>query len=170
MSVTYTLAIASTDAWQVVCGCGVEGPLCATPEAYTDFVMHWELEPFLLPGCTDELCLEYRPFYTVVASGTNETPLAVETAKANQRVVLEALGLDADEAFGSTSADDFEGRILMALAVLPESAYIPEHLEPGPGATVINAARAAGYVQEVLMALQPLAQQARRLNRTITWG
>lgn len=172
MGIQFTLAIEGNEPQQVRCYCTGVGPVV---ESYADFRMFLEqymASPYQLPGCEDDYCLADAPQAITLIHG--EEPLSVGVAIGNQRVVLEALGYDGEDDFGSATADDLEGRILLALAVAPESAEklaeVTNKGGEGKGPRWIDCGRDAGYVQDKLVAIQQVVAQARRLGRTITWG
>ena len=88
--------------------------------------------------------------------------LSVNMSNSNAAHVCDALGIDLAEWgwCGSLGAEDFLGRVLMALAVLPVDAGVPAHEVPGPGARVVECGRSEGYAQERLGQLRELADWA----------
>lgn len=170
MGIQFTLAIApATDAVRAQCYCGGQGPTFTTYDEFRVWLDKHMESPVQLPGCTDQYCLADVPFAQRLIEG--EEPEYMEVSVGNQRVVLETLGYSGDEEFGEATAEELEGRMLMALAVAPESAEIPTWEEKGEqGCTMIHCARPAGYVQSKLLALQPVIEQAKRFNRSIIWG
>lgn len=95
---------------------------------------------------------------------------SVNMSNTNALHLLDTLGFPEREYVGSTDAEDFLGRILLALAVAPHDAGIPSHVVPGPGATVINGGREDGYTQRRLEQLRTLAEFARLHRVNVTWG
>jgi hypothetical protein len=95
---------------------------------------------------------------------------SVNMSNTNALHILDTLGFPEREYVGSTDAEDFLGRILLALAVAPHDAGIPSHVVPGPGATVINGGREDGYTQRRLEQLRTLAEFARLHRANVTWG
>jgi len=90
----------------------------------------------------------------------------------NAVMVCEALGIDLNDVgwCGSMTAADFQGRVLMALAVAPVDEGMPAYEHPGPGATMIEGARIPGYLQERLGQLRELADWAVANNAEISFG
>lgn len=90
----------------------------------------------------------------------------------NAATVCDALGIDLNELgwSGSMAAADFQGRVLMALAVAPVDEGMPSYEHPGPGATMIEGARSPGYLQERLGQLRELADWAVANNAEISFG
>jgi hypothetical protein len=128
-------------------------------------------------GCLDEGCREYDG----ATLATVQTDPEVNVSNANARLLLEALGLPFEDGSGSLAADDFLGRVLMALAVAPADPGVPMHrLVPGEstifgpvaefGATFIDCGRREGYLQERLVQLEEVARHAIGVGREVSWG
>lgn len=110
--------------------------------------------------------------------------LAVNMSNSNAAQVCRTLGIDLEEWgwCGSMSAQDFLGRVLVALAIEPADAGIPAHqLLPGDsagifgtvaegGPTFIECGRREGYTQERLSQLRELADWAVAHNAEISFG
>lgn len=98
--------------------------------------------------------------------------LAVNMSSSNAFRVCQSLGIDleAEGWCGSMTAEDFLGRILVALAIEPVSAGIPSHEVPGPGVRMIECGRPEGYLQERLGQLRELADWAVANNAEISFG
>lgn len=106
--------------------------------------------------------------------------LEVNMSNANAAQVCAALGVSlAPDWCGNMAADDFLGRVLVAMAVAPADPGMPSYeLLPGDAdrpmwagdATVIQGARPAGYLQERLTQLHALALWAVENDKIITWG
>ncbi|MEU2454855.1 hypothetical protein ABZ605_32800 [Streptomyces sp. NPDC012765] len=88
----------------------------------------------------------------------------VNLANSNAARVLGVLGYD--ELAGDAEADDFLGRVLVALALTPEDAGRPATAE----GRFVDCGRRVGYVQERLEELYELAEEARARGLTIYWG
>lgn len=72
---------------------------------------------------------------------------------------------------GSTDAEDFLGRVLIAQAVTPADAGVPAQERTGRGGmTLIHMGRRAGYSEERLSTLRELADFAVDRGRTIQWA
>jgi hypothetical protein len=112
-----------------------------------------------------------------------ETDLAVNVHNANGARLLDALGLaDAETTefgtaatpdplrppamWGTADADDFLGRVLMALGCAPEDEGRPAITE----GRIIYGGREPGYLHARLAELHALAEEARTLGRRVTWG
>lgn len=107
--------------------------------------------------------------------------LEVNMANGNAAQVCAALGIDLARGdwCGDMPAEDFLGRVLMALAVAPADPGMPSYeLLPGDAdrpawageATVIQGARPAGYLQERLTQLHALAVWALENGKIIAWS
>jgi hypothetical protein len=121
------------------------------------------------------------PIYAEVAPEMN-------VSNTNAFGILEALGfVDVDDAAqcaieggsdespswcsGVVSADDLLGRVLMAQALAPiDPGRSPERTIGSQGATVIDAGRRVGYLQEKLETLGEIATWAKSRNLSIAWG
>lgn len=111
-------------------------------------------------------------------------PLEVNLANGNAVLVAAALGLQLDADYpgdlsGAIDAQDFLGRVLVALAISPADEGMPAHeLLPGDAgrlawfgdATVIQGARHPGYLQERLEQLRALAEYAVARNVQVWWS
>lgn len=89
--------------------------------------------------------------------------LSVNMSNSNAAVVCAALGIDLDKLgwCGSMPAEDFLGRVLVALAVNPSDAGRPATVDAAPGrATFVDCGRPEGYVEERLGQLRELADWA----------
>jgi hypothetical protein len=100
--------------------------------------------------------------------------LEVNMSNSNAARVCSTLGIDLDEEgwCGSMSADDFLGRVLIALAIEPADEGVPSHELPRePGKVLwIEAGRAPGYNQERLTQLRELADWAVANGAEIAFG
>lgn len=129
----------------------------------------------LLPGCEmPDICPDYG--WMIREVHTMQIP-DVQASNANARTLLNALGYGTDdsdrdpfacteELSGSEDADSFLGRVLLALAVLPEDAGLPV-VTTG---RVHDCGRAPGYVQEKLNGLRTLAQWCQEHGRAVSWA
>jgi hypothetical protein len=94
----------------------------------------------------------------------------LNVSNANAMHLLGLLGLpsEPDECGslgGSTTAEDFLGRVLIAQAVSPADAGVPVTTEVGQGgATMIDMGRRAGYSEDRLTELRELADFAVRFR------
>jgi hypothetical protein len=94
--------------------------------------------------------------------------LDVNISNANARRVLESLGFTDEaasaELSGATSAEDFLGRVLLALAIEPEDPGVPiTQYQDAPW--LIDCGRRVGYLQAVLDNLRDLAEAAVATGR-----
>jgi hypothetical protein len=100
--------------------------------------------------------------------------LAVNVSSSNAVVLCAALGIDlaAEGWCGSLPAQDFLGRILVALAVSPTDAGVPTHELPREPGQVrwIECGRREGYTQERLAQLRELADWAIAHDAEISFG
>jgi hypothetical protein len=192
MSVTFAANQAPVIGFEADCGC--PDVTKVKFDSYEDGRM-WqemrEVSPYLLDGCTEELCLEYPIHLTALFEG-GASP-EVNIANGNAVDVFKALGMlidtpdqDAiDDVFngGVMDANDFMGRILMAEAVVPVSAERPTVSDTGTRtefdghtlvevetATWIRCGVAEGYVQGRLGQLREVAQWALDNGRPVNWG
>ncbi|MFE6714043.1 hypothetical protein [Streptomyces sp. NPDC057695] len=88
----------------------------------------------------------------------------VNMANANAARVLDVLGYD--ELAGDAEADDFLGRVLVALALVPADTGRP----PTAEGRFVDCGRRAGYVLERLEDLRVLAEEARASGLPVYWG
>jgi hypothetical protein len=98
---------------------------------------------------------------------------SVNMSNTNAYLLLSSLGFGDDApAYGSVSADDFLGRVLMALAVAPQDEGIPSYQVTGNGisATYYEGGRSSGYIQHRLDQLRTVAEFARANNTDVSWG
>ena len=175
MSVTFAPAI-DPDApvvWFLECADGVRRD--ERTGSYTEVA--GRIEPHTLT-CEDEDCRIYGPSLDIVGDGSP----AVNMTNVNARLVLDALGLPFEDGTGALDAEDFWGRVLMALAIAPEDAGMPRHqLVAGDvaplfgevregGATFIECGRREGYLQDKLRELVEVARWASTVGREVTWA
>lgn len=179
MSVTFAPAMAPIVGWDLACVCGAryleaDQPLMAYEEALGALTLVKAQNKGFL-ACEDEDCF----LYGIHPHAVEEGPQAPEVnmANGNTVAVMEALGIKTDEVSfeavcsGSLPAEDFLGRVLMALAVAPVSAERPTLVEKNEGqATFVQCGVREGYVQEKLLELQAVAEFAVRENREVSWA
>ena len=146
-------------------------------------------------GCADDLCHKYGVFI-VPALAEPE----VNLSNGNASEMLDNLGIQVGEDFaerciGSMPAEDFKGRVLMALALCPADEGMPAYklgseeapahfgfiadalegkaqaeAEGREGVTVWQCARREGYTQEMLGYLLEVAEYAQAQGREVVWG
>ncbi|MFD3539671.1 hypothetical protein ACFWUQ_09235 [Streptomyces sp. NPDC058662] len=88
----------------------------------------------------------------------------VNMANANAVRVLDVLGYD--ELYGDADAEDFLGRVLVALAVAPADAGRPATVD----GNFIDCGRPPGYTQTRLEELRELAEDACARRLRVAWG
>lgn len=166
--------------WDLKCVCGARfltpgQELFSSYEAAIEALIEVKASNKGFKDCADDDCFIYGIFTHAVEEG-EESP-KVNMSNDNSVSVLSALGLMADtDTFedvccGSVQADDFLGRILMALAVAPESAERPTIVTANENsATLIECGRPAGYVQDRLQGLLRVAEFCRRNGRDVVWS
>ena len=123
-------------------------------------------------------------FNANVLSTVSPEELEVNMSNSNAATVAATLGIDLDAEgwCGSVPAEDFLGRVLVALAVSPADEGMPSfQLAPGDSAGVfgtvreggpvfIQGARRPGYLQERLAQLHELALWAVEHGAEVTFG
>lgn len=123
-------------------------------------------------------------FQANVLSSTSPEEIGVNMSNSNAHRVAQTLGIDLDPDWcGDMAAEDFLGRVLMALAISPADEGMPSHtLQPGDdagvlfgtvregGPTIIAGARRPGYLQERLAELHELALWAVANDAVVMWG
>lgn len=89
----------------------------------------------------------------------------------NARLLLEALGYDPEDLYGTVDATDLLGRVLIADGLSPEDPGRPTVTERGTGgATIVSCGRKVGYLQDRLGQLRELASWAAERNLPVTWS
>jgi len=97
--------------------------------------------------------------------------LDVNMCNRNAAQVCDALGFSLDPDWcGEMEAKDFQGRVLLALAISPADEGMPSYEHAGPGARMIEGARRPGYLQERLGQLHELAEWAIANDAVVSWG
>ena len=99
----------------------------------------------------------------------------VNMSNRNARPVLESLGIEGDDLWcGSMDAQEFLGRVLMALAVAPTDEGLPEHEWEGASefgfGRFIDAGREPGYLQARLERLHEVAAAAVADGLQVVWS
>ncbi|MBM0201816.1 hypothetical protein JNW90_00935 [Micromonospora sp. STR1s_5] len=123
-------------------------------------------------GCADEDC---RYFGGRVDADETTTWPTVTVANANATTLLAALGYAVNEddewqdLSGAAAADEFLGRVLVALAVAPADAGVPEHTAL-TNPRWIECGRRPGYLQDRLEQLRVLAETCQDAARRLTWA
>lgn len=185
MSVTFYPELGPVDHYTVECiNCDATQNFSTHEAAYT---LHAAIREGTahIDGCTQEpyRCQDGGIMYEVEALGVTPT---VNVASSHAVDILEVLGLTSrhepietdghtalnipgDDLCGSLPAQDFLGRILMALAVAPESAERPAYAAVG-ASHVTSCYRRAGYLQSKLHELHEVAQFCHTHDRPIIWA
>jgi hypothetical protein len=101
-----------------------------------------------------------------------DSQLAVNMSSSSAATVASTLGIDLDAEgwCGDMPAQDFLGRVLVALALSPLDEGMPCYEVPGTGARMIQGARRSGYLQERLAQLHELAVWAVKHNSDIRYS
>lgn len=100
---------------------------------------------------------------------------SLNVSNANARHLLDLLGFSSEsdqdgDLSGSTTAEDFLGRVLLAQAVNPADAGVPVLEETGQGGmTLVKMGRRVGYSEDRLESLRELADFAVSRGRAIQW-
>lgn len=179
MSVTFSATTGSLKGWDVTCVCGArylqEGDTPMSYETASQLVALKRAQGTGFVDCADEDCFTFGLFTSGVYEG-EEGP-HINMSNINSVAVLEALGIKsaADEfsevCCGALQAEDFKGRVLMALAVAPTSAErLTEVRTAESGATMVHCGIEEGYVQHRLEALLEVADFALAQDREVTWN
>lgn len=179
MSVTFAAAPGVLLGWDVVCVCGAkyleEGQALLTRDEVDGLITLFKAEEKGLAGCEEDDCFIYGLFGKAVYEG-GDSP-EVNMSNMNSVALLEVLGLKTDEddfadvCCGSKAAEDFKGRVLMALAVAPVSAErVTEATLFESGAMMVTCGVEEGYVQEKLEALLSVADFALSQGVEVCWG
>lgn len=176
MSVTFSAAPSAVAGFALTCG-HENGVTEHRWDAYSDaaeFLMK-ELDEHGCTGhlavCGDEYCRSSRMFtHPILVDPSPE----VNVSNANAVHLLGLLGVQVEhdgELLGSMSAQDFLGRVLVALAVNPADAGIPVTTSTAPsGMTLVDCGRSEGYADRRLAELRDVAEFAVGHDRLIQWG
>ena len=150
----------------IECGCGEwrSAAFASHAEAYSALSAR-----SVVSGCGDDYCLAMGDLFVVPETADPE----VNMANLNAQDVFPLLGIDLEESdwCGSMPADDFKGRVLLALALAPEDAG--REAEPIGHAVLgigIRAAREVGYTQTRLTMMLEVADLAIERGTEVCWG
>ena len=175
MSVSFTAEITAITGFQIRCYCDIVGETYGHHNDAWAAVREMQDNGVSLDGCTDEDCVIYGCTVETLTVGPEADEINVSSF--NARPILEALGYIADGdnsddgMVGSATAEEFMGRVLLALAVLPVSAERLSETTGGNGTVTVHyGGRPEGYVQDRLAQLHGLAQFAREHSRMVYWG
>jgi hypothetical protein len=121
-------------------------------------------------AATRTFCAEFDADLLVACPEAEE--LEINMSNSNAAVVCAALGIDLDAEgwCGSLPAEDFLGRVLVALAIQPSDEGIPVHELPTGGVRWVECGRRPGYIQERLGQLHELAQWAVAHGAEVDFG
>ena len=95
----------------------------------------------------------------------NRVVSEVQLSNSNASILLETLGLTG-QIFGALPSEDFTGRALLAMALLPQDEGMPSIQE----GNVIHGGRQPGYTQAKLAKLIELSNWAMKNKAEVTWG
>lgn len=168
MSVTFSVATAALPSvWGITCYQDGEDRFIG---AATDYAGALEVRTVHMAEC--EECRHYGCYTSTRVVGL-EVP-EVNMSNTNAMDLLRVLDLPAtfeDGLCGGATAEDFMGRVLVALAVEPEDTGVRSLETRGErGATMIDCGRPAGYVQDRLAGLRDVAAFAVEHGLEVTWG
>ncbi|KQP62922.1 hypothetical protein [Nocardioides sp. Leaf285] len=180
MSVTFAPAFRESDVagFGFFCACGAAntGVLAATYPACEALRGG---EASMTVRCGDEYCDADRAAdgsgFIMTINGVEIPEINVSSLNAGH-LIDDVLGIERDFTHcsaglvGAMSAEQFLGRVLMAMAIQPSDAGVPAHAVGGPGATWINCGREPGYDQRVLSHLHEVATWAAANGRDVHWG
>lgn len=166
MSVTFTIESIPTGAFQFECHAGHEAiriPLQAA--SYETAVVELAEHKAQCETCGT---------YGACVQGVNDIDdeLDVNVSQANAVVLLNALGLPVEDLSGSAAAQDFLGRVILALADVGDDTGIAATVTRSnpQGMTFIDCGVRPGYKADVFGRLFELATEAVRLGRDIGWS
>lgn len=122
---------------------------------------------------TCEECAHYGLYSEAVMDVTSG--LDVNLANGNARLVLTILGLDSEDLCGATTAEDFLGRVLLAMAEDRDDTGVRPAVVSGrevgtSGPTMVDCGIRPGYFADRFGALHALATEALRLGREVVWA
>lgn len=150
----------------IECGCGEfrSSTFASREEAYSAIS-----SGSVVTACGDDYCLALGTLFVVPEVSEPE----VQMANLNASEIFPLLGIDLGDSgwCGSMPADDFKGRVLLALALAPED--LGREAEPMGHAVFgigIRAPRAVGYTQARLAKMLEVADLAISRGTEICWG
>jgi hypothetical protein len=150
----------------VVCGCRD-----FRSEEFPSYAVAYLALPAVTSTCDDPYCHDLK----FIEPAVSEPEVNVSNLTAVE--LLDNLGILVGEDFserclGSISATDLKGRVLMALALLPEDEGMPAYESSNTmfGLKVWAAPRPAGHTQNVLHRLLEVAEFALAQGRDVDWG
>lgn len=150
----------------IECGCGEfrSSAFASREEAYSAIS-----SGSVVTACGDDYCLALGTLFVSPEVAEPE----VQMANLNASEVFPLLGIDLAESdwCGSMPADDFKGRVLLALALAPEDTG--REAEPMGHAVLgigMRAPREAGYTQARLAMMLEVADLALARGTEVCWG
>jgi hypothetical protein len=167
MSVTFHIEGNPTGAFEITCYDTEQGTdvVVATADSYEAILVERAAHMLV---CED--CRAYGCYSTPVMDVTDD--LDVNVSNTNARMLLAALGIDADEELcGMRDGADFLGAVLLAMAADRDDTGVAPAEIGAPGhARMVDCGLAPGYYAEKFAALHALASEAARLGRTVAWS
>lgn len=170
MSITFALATADSDwngaAYVIDCDCPAATPLVFPSSRLAwAWAGHRNAAPTPLRtvpnGCVNEACREFSLHPQPVAPWHDAS---VYVSSTNGRELLALLGVPDDAT--CLSAQDFLGRVLLALALIPVDLEIVDVVD----GNLVYCGRPAGYLHLRLKELHDLASTAAHLERDVVWS
>jgi hypothetical protein len=159
MSVTFYTQ-SDPSGWALSCSCGDAFAV----SRYADYAdARSALAVGVRPSCGDIFCADY-PVSTVPLYAVE--PVSVNVSSVNARHLLEVLGYESIECVGSSTADDFFGRVLIAQGASLTDAGIPAT----QNGNVVDCGREEGYTDSRLIDLEMVARHAVDHKLCINWG
>lgn len=176
MSVTFEATIGAVTAFALTCGHenGVTEHRWGNYSDAAEFLQK-ELDEHGNTGhlaiCGDEDCRYQRMFtHPILADPSPQ----VNVSGGNAMYLLNLLGVEVDpedHPIGSMAAEDFLGRVLVALAVNPADAGRPvTETTAESGMTIVDCGRSEGYSDRRLVELREIAEFGTSRGRDIQWG
>jgi hypothetical protein len=165
MSVTFAIESNPTGAFRFECH---DGPVAVRiPLEAADYES--AVQELAVHKAQCETCGIYGTCVQAVCDVDDE--LDVNVSQANGAVLLYALGLYGEDLSGTTTAQDFFGRVMFARAEDRDDTgvAVTEFRHTPQGMTFIDCGIRPGYYADVFGRLSALAAEAMRLGRDIQW-
>jgi hypothetical protein len=144
------------------------------PTVTSTYLKCWDVMDLRIPttletasadGATHSLeCPECMNYQGPVIEYTREVS-EVQLSNTNAYMLLESLGLDG-EIFGQIPSEEFTGRALLAMALLPSD----DGMETFQEGNIVYGGRQPGYTQDKLSKLIELSNWATKHKAEVTWG
>lgn len=158
MSIDFHPEMLHTGRFRFACGERLFGPFGSQEAAGAAASLH-------VGGCED--CEAYG----VLVEPVMDVDACVNLSNANAGMLLGILGYDTEYLCGSTDAEDFLGRCLVALAEERDGAAVSSATVSMPGGgTWVDCGLPAGYFGTRLGELADVASVALMLGRRVCWG